>query len=534
MNYAKTLTIIATAVSCLFLSCKHSKNAELAVPKDASAIVHFNGATITAKANWSNLLQTIWTMDEKEMNSADKQLIEHPESSGIDLKNDFVYFTRQQGFSNYTALEGKLKESSAFEKLMQQKHTTKKVEEGNGFRYLQTGDAAFISWSNAKFIYIISQYSPTQSFGRKNNKTSISTDSLRKYLDDLYHLESSNSIETNERFTALLKEPGDIHYWVNSTQAISAFNPGPFSLLGASPFLQGYTTAGAISFENGKVVSKAKQYLSAALSQIAEKYNTQPVNAEMLKHVSPDASVVVAVNYSPQALEEILRTSGAEAFANNYLQGLHFRVQDFIQATKGQLLITISGIGAKKPTPKTMDEGLPAFQGSYLVALATNNDTSLNYLTNLIQQQLPVFTSKTANNWFVVGSSADAIDQFFATNNNHPLGDKIGGHPVGIYLNLQKAMQSLNHNEGKDSAVLRQAELSEKFWQDAVITGGEYKDGFIGFETTVNLMDKSTNSLQQLVNYAIQMMKARKQGEMAESNLFIFPNRILKQASLMD
>src|SRR6478672_10037679 len=100
MKHVQILTVI-TLASFLFVSCRNSKNKELAVPKDAMTIVHINGASVTSKASWKDLSQTDWFRKKQAAtnNSYDRQLMEDPEKSGVDLKSDFIYFTQKKDFS---------------------------------------------------------------------------------------------------------------------------------------------------------------------------------------------------------------------------------------------------------------------------------------------------------------------------------------------------------------------------------------------------------------------------------------------------
>jgi hypothetical protein len=50
-----------------------------------------------------------------------------------------------------------------------------------------------------------------------------------------------------------------------------------------------------------------------------------------------------------------------------------------------------------------------------------------------------------------------------------------------------------------------------------VSTGGEFKNGALHFETTVNLADKSTNSLKQLARYGMQMSELLKKEEIVKN-----------------
>jgi hypothetical protein len=155
MHYLKILSAIAVAAS-LFTSCRNAKTKDLTVPKDASTVVVINGAAIDSKASWNDLMQADWLRREKQMetDSFDKQLLEDPEKSGVDLKSDFIYFTHKRDFTTYSVFEGTIKDVSDFEKLLNKKNPGKKTEDGGDFNFMLIDKSEFISWSNSKFIYI--------------------------------------------------------------------------------------------------------------------------------------------------------------------------------------------------------------------------------------------------------------------------------------------------------------------------------------------------------------------------------------------
>src|SRR6476659_8800093 len=103
MKHLKILSAIAIA-SLLFVSCRSSKNKELTVPADASTIVRLNGSSINSKADWSDLLKADWFRREKQMStdSFDRQIMQDPERSGVDLKSDFVYFSHKRDLVRYS------------------------------------------------------------------------------------------------------------------------------------------------------------------------------------------------------------------------------------------------------------------------------------------------------------------------------------------------------------------------------------------------------------------------------------------------
>jgi hypothetical protein len=513
MRYLKILSAIAIA-SSFFISCKNSKGKELNVPKEASMVVYLDGASITSKADWKDLLQADWFRRQKQMtkDSFDRQLLEDPEKSGVDLKSDFIYFMHKRDFITYSVFQGNLKSSSDFEKLLQQKNPGKKVEDGGSYNFMYVDNSDLVSWTSSKFIYI-------SGLQLMNANTAVGIDSLKAYASALYDLKKEASIESNEKYAALLKETGDIHFWANSADALSDVQFGPAPVIAASAMMQGNITAGTINFENGRIVTKSKQYLNPTLSKLIERYNAKPLTADLLNHVSPGASIVIAMNYHPQLIKDFLKISGTESTADQALEDYDLTFDQVLMSAKGEILITASELGPQQGSEEEMEDDIFPFGGKLLFAASLNNDSSFKKVEALIKQPFPGAATRIQNNWFLVGNSTATIDQFFASNNNTAVIQKLSGHPMGIYFDIKKGLEQWNVH-GFDSSLLKQIELSKNFWSDVVSTGGDFTNGALSFETTVNLSDQSTNSLKQLAKYSMEMSALAQRDEYVLNRLF--------------
>jgi len=499
MHYLKILSAIAIA-SSVFISCRNSKTKDLTVPKDASTVVVINGAAIDSKGGWNDLMQADWLRREKQMttDSFDKKLLEDPEKSGVDLKSDFIYFTHKRDFITYSVFEGTIKDVSDFENLLVKKNPGKKTEDGGDFNFMLIDKSDFITWSNSKFIYISGQ----QSIGAN---PSVSLDSLKAYAGSLYDLKKENDVNSVENYSLLLKEGGDIHFWSNTADALSNFQFGPLPVIAASAMMQGSITDGTINFENGKVVIKSRQYLNSTLSKLIENYPARPLSDTLLNHVPQGASIVIAMNYRPGLIRDFLKVSGTESTTKKFLEDYNLSFDELLQASEGQVLMTASELGPQATTENDdMADDIFPFGGNLLFAASLNNDSAFKKLGATIRQAFPSASIQVQNKWFLVGNSIATVNQFLSPNNNPTVKEKLNGHPIGIYIDIQKGLQQWNVH-GLDSALLRQIDLSKNFWENIISTGGEYKNGSVNFETTINLADKSTNSLRQFSKYSKQM-----------------------------
>jgi hypothetical protein len=514
MKHLHVVSAIAIA-SILFASCG-SPNKQLTVPKDASTVVRLNGSSINSKANWNDLLQADWFRREKQVSSDsfDKVIMQDPAKSGVNLQSDFVYFTHKRDFINYSVFEGEVKNRGDFEKLVTTNNPGKKVEDGGSFKYILADKSEFVTWTGSKFIYITDE-------PQMGGNTTLPVDSLKAYAASLYDLKKENSIESNDNYSTLMKESGDIHFWSNTADALSDFQFGPIPLIAASAMMQGSVTAGTINFENGKILISSKQYLNPTLSNLIQKYSARPLTANLLNHVGPGASFVIAMNYDPQLIQDFLKVSGTQSTANQFLEDYQLTFDELLKATNGQILITASELGpqATANQDEESDDIFP-FGGNLLFAASVNNDTSFNKAAGIVKKIFPTASSTIRNNWFLLGNTPATTDHFFASSSNPVVSQKLGGHPLGIYIDIQKGLQQWNVH-GLDSSLLQQINLSKNFWRDVVSTGGDFKNGAVNFETSINLADQSTNSLKQLSKYSSQMSQLMKTDEYVKSKSLV-------------
>ena len=73
--------------------------------------------------------------------------------TGIDIKSDFIVFTRNKSNISYRVFEGFLKDENAFETVAKRIHPGIAVEKDDDFKFLKVDADKLITWSNSKFIF---------------------------------------------------------------------------------------------------------------------------------------------------------------------------------------------------------------------------------------------------------------------------------------------------------------------------------------------------------------------------------------------
>lgn len=518
----KRLPLLTALAGSLLLvaSCKNANKAGLAIPKDAAAVFYINAGSLSSKLSWDDIKKTEWFKDAYNENkdSFAQKMMNNPDASGIDLSKDFVYFIRKRGRSGYGVLEGSVKDEAAFGALLKKTDSAAKTEkDGNvNVAYTNGGVAA---WNNNMFA-LVSNAHMTAVAPAMGEPSNVSTDSLKLFAKQALNGEGG-SLFDDDRFASVMKEAGDMHFWVNSGLLYTDM-AGMVSMMKVGSLIEDNAMAGVINFDDGKITGRLKQFYGKEMQKAIDKWKFRNVDASVLNRIPSDNVIgVMAMNVDPAAIKDFLKTIGMDGMANMALSEQHLSLDDLLNATKGQLVMAVSDLQMKDTTVNfETANGLQSHTSSkpdmsVLFATDVNQKTSLQKLLDVAKPQLPegLVTYQLNNDWFVAGNKPDAVNGFAAGGNKkHPFADKLSGHPFGFYLNIQQLLKANLTNDAAAKSLLAE---SATIWQDMVMVAGEYKNGVATSELTINMVDGKTNSLKQLNQYIETMHSANKARKVA-------------------
>ena len=524
----RTPILIAAAIAMFFVSCKNSSTG-LPVPKDAAVVVHINASSLSSKLSWKEIQATEWFKEayKDADDSLQKKLLDDPKNSGIDINSSFDFFVKKQGHGGIVVFEGNLKDAVAFEAMVKKMNHNHEVAKNDDFAYLKDNGTNLISWTNSKFIFMSdAPFGKTSMNSFDNDEASgFHQDSLLVFTKDLLHLSSGNSIESDKRFTSLIKENGDVHFWVNMEQYMSAVqemmdNKMFMMSQGLSGLFEGSVSTGTLNFDDGKISVTSKRYLSDKMKTVMDKYQFKNVTSDEVNRIpSSDVDLALVANYPPEASKELFKTLGYDGFINGFLGRYNTNLDELVQAMKGNIVLSVSdfSMSATETTIPGTNQTIrvPEPKVKFLLGLSVNNKATFDKLIGIAQQQIKdpeVLTKinfKTTNDWFALSNNSETVDQFLAGGNNKLLfTDKITGHPFGMYIDLQKLIKAVRSNTFMFGVDVDTTATS--MWQDVVATGGDYKDGVVTSQVAVNLVDKNTNSLKQLNHLMETMYESQK------------------------
>lgn len=514
------LTVIITGV----VSCSHN-NKGMAVPNDASVAVLINTKSLTSKVSWQEIQQNEWfkNLYARQGDSLGKQIMDDPSRSGIDIKSDVAFFIKKQGRGGYMALEGGVQDAAAFEAFATKINQGGKVNKEGDVNVLNTSRKSLVAWTNNRFIYIMDVPSPSIRPTDPMEGFSFTTDSLQKFAVELFDLPGKNNLLNDDRFVSLMKENGDLHYWVNAGQYYGSLSSYLSLISGLSVLFEGNAYGTTINFENGKITLKSRAFYNTKLKEMLKQYAEGKVSEATINRIpSKNVVAVFAMKYPPAALKDLIKLAGVDGFVNSFLGNEGTSIDEFVKANKGDVLLSVSDFEIKPQELTITDEdGNPQTikqddmpSANVLFATSVNDKPAFQKLFGIMQSRardLGPFAGNVhfqlGNDWFAASNSPEQVNAFLQGGNNQfPFASRISGHAFGGYINMQELMKKAGP-AFSDSNTKAALDASINVWQDIFLTStGEKDDSYTG-EAEINLVDKSTNSLKQLNKYMDTIQK---------------------------
>ena len=521
----------------LFSSCGKKNSAGKMIPADALFVARVNVKSIESKLPLSDMKQSEWYKKAIADSSAPewkKKILENPSASGVDLDEDLTFFVAKNSGQNYIVAEGKIKNQTDFEQFNKNFDPSQSTKKEGDVNLLSLKDKSIVGWDNNYFVYVMSAPENSYNNFKWNDTTNLQSNNsvdniaaLSTFCTKLFALKTDSSLAGNDKFSALMKESGDIHAWQNNEALIkSAPNMGMLSMLKLDAFTKDNISTYTVDFENGKITVEQNQYVSNELSDILRKYMSSSVNMSMIKNIpSQDVVGLLASNFKPEGIKELIKLTGADGLVNTYAQQIGFNLDDVSKATNGDFLLAFSDLQMPKTSSGNNDSAAdnlaPAFRNpdfNYIFSLGIGDKTSLQKIIDALKKTGSEMGADSLVNKYVMndktfafGSSTEFANKYLAGNSNNKYGfaDKISGHPFGFFLDIHKiisAFATTQPDNANDKAML---DLSMKTWDNILSEGGDFKEGGFQFHTEINLVNKDTNSLKQLNNYFNEMYQLR-------------------------
>lgn len=506
--------LIAFSAILFMASCSKKTNTQgRYIPKDAAFVFHLNGESLNAKLPWdevkaNNAFKMAYA--DSSVDAIAKAAMENPENTGVDIKADMVFYVVKDSAGGYAAFQGKIKDAAKFKSYYTAALKNATASEKDGVQFLTSGRVS-ITWDKDKFIMLsdVPEMDQLKEMEKRNMWDTAytppvitSTRNTAAVASALYTLKEDASLAKEERFSTMVNDKADIHFWMNA-ESLYKDMPGmaALAMINMSKLYEDSRLAASANFENGQIKIDMKSYGGKEITEIYKKYSGSSVSADMAERLpAKDVAVFLAMNFKPEGIKEFIKLTGMEGMVNMGTAFLGFNMDDFIKANKGDILLSISDFAVDsfgRPTPKVLFSSSIGDKASFDKLIAAGEKMGKG------ETDADKISYNKNEKYFVIGNDKAANDQFISGKGGSKpaFWDKVKGGPIAGYVNLQTLMTAFKSEANRDSFAIETLALSQKFWSDVIVSGGEFKDGGISQHVEINLVDKTTNSLKQLNKY---------------------------------
>lgn len=534
--------LLAFLAILAFSSCGSKTNKEgRYVPSNAAFVLHLNGKSLDSKLPWEEIKKSEMFKElyaDSSTPAVVKSVMENPENSGIDVKNDILLFVVRDSSGGYVAVEGALKDAAKFKQFnLSSLEKSKPVEsEKDGIHFINNDNNVTASWKDDKFVYVMeaaglnsrsyNKYAPDafDSAGNYIPTPPLPKQDLNALAAKVYALKEDNSLGKDEKFTDLVNNTGDIHFWMN----FEAFGfddmsnmPGGMEvmrMINLKKLYQDSRAGATIDFANGKINIDFISYSGKEMTELVKKYSGDKIDASMLRNLpSKNIAGFFALNFKPQGIIEYLKLLGLEGFANMGTAFLGFNLDDFVKANKGDIMLAVTDISKDsngRPNMSVIFSASIGDKASFDKLIAAGKKLGKDKFGDV---GAPQVSYNLNDKYFAIGNVKQDIDRYIAGNagNNSEIFDKVTGSSSGAYINIQYILKSMSEEAARDSIDNLVYLASLKVWDNFIATGTGFHHGGSTSHMEINFVDKSNNSLKQLHEYLATIAKLEKSRQKA-------------------
>ena len=519
--------LLLASVILLFAACSQPNTQGKLIPKEAAVVIQVDGKALSSKLSWDEIKQNPSFKDavtDNAVSAAMKVILNNPDSAGIDTKTDLLFFALKDTAGTYVAFEGMIKGEDQFKTFIKTFAANGTESEADGVKFISKPPFC-AGYTKDRFVYLFDapQMSTMDALSKRMQQDSIDiapakARDIAATCKAVFALKESNSLAKNDKFTNLLKESGDIHFWLNTEElSKDALSNPMLAMINLDKLYKGSLITATLNFDNGKINIAAKSYVGDDLAKLYKKYGDGKVSEDMLKRMpGKDIIGLIAIAYQPEGIRQLLKMTNTDGFVNMGLTNAGFTMDDFIKANKGDLVVGVSDLSMKTDSVHNEFSYLkekPVF--NFVFAASVGDKDAFNKLINagkkmgakeMGDSSKAPFAYSYNGTYFTLANNKENADKYLAgTNTNVDFINKISGQPFGGYLNIHLLLKAFEKEAGKDSSTSAVYDASLKLWDNLLFKGGDLKDGAITQSVEINMVDKTTNSLKQLNQYAAKL-----------------------------
>jgi hypothetical protein len=350
------------------------------IPEKSSTVIHIDLLRLKPKMQGGSLANNpINQILSKNPNSAIKDILANPESTGIDFSAGMVIAIEGESGDVFNKMDKgttiflKLKDGSKFTSFFKDVKSrnvpdvqTEDDVQVYGSDHLLISDYKMsLAWNNDVVLFTnltsnhtiwsVEDDTVELSEAQTAKRTELARREQRKVLFDLLASHHTDKIISDTHFAELMKAEGDIKVWDNKSGKFPVM-PGQLSgIFARLPSFASQSTS-VFNFENGKIVMQSKTYPAAFVKELYKDFKISAQNSELLKKLPPDNLLgSMSITLDPNMIQKIIALPAFQKFLTQMKDKApaDLDVNLLSQALKPTMLLAVMTNNKKAVSEKT-------------------------------------------------------------------------------------------------------------------------------------------------------------------------------------
>ncbi|HYD22496.1 MAG TPA: DUF4836 family protein, partial [Flavipsychrobacter sp.] len=532
----------ALLLSCLLIflgSCKKAADNAKHIPQDATAVFSVDLASIGKKLAWDILFGSDIFKEMTKSAGKDSSGMKDLQNAGIDFMNTFYSYTatdkRYAGEQRFAALIP-LSDKGKWEAYVKKTWPAAKLKTVGDRTEAMLNESVYGGW-DGDLLIMMNTVTKEQALSADGNYVPPVTDEIQTAaeMENAFKLEEKNSIAAHKHFSKLVKEGHDISLFVNYENILNSY--GASMMGGLAPTAEMIRDAAFTSgfdFEKGAIKGDMKYYVSNELKAVSKDLMSGNPDKEMIQRLpASEMNLLATTAISPGALKTLLDRFNMLGFINIGLSEQGLTADDLFESFTGDIAFSMNNfkLVMKKTgysyyndqmemVTDTMSDYKPEMDWLYVMKI--NKQDKFDKVM-AVATKTGVLLPGTGGAYTVAGDSAMSIvvkDKYLVVANKaaassaymsganknqklHEVAEKhVYEHPMSVFFDAKKLFAAVGpetmDNE-KEAATFAEV---KKVFDNAILSGGEYKEDAFKYELSINFNNKDENSLLQLIQMA--------------------------------
>ncbi len=526
----------------LFSSCKKTNDNASHIPKDATAVFSVDMGSIGKKLAWEVFFGSDIFKKMSKSAGKDSSNLKDIQNAGVDLLGTFYSYVssdKRFGGGQHFAMLIPINDKGKWEAYVKKTWPKAKLKAADKRTEGLLDENLYAGWDDNMAI-VMNTISKEMEMSADGNYIPPVTDEMQTAaeMENSFKMTKANSVADNKQFATLAKEGHDISIWVNYENIMNNYGTGMMG--GFTPsagMLKDAIFTTGLDFEKGAIKGDMKYYVSNELKAITKDLMNGKPDNDMLKRLpANNLDVLAAMNLSPKALKEMLDKFGLLGLVNVGLAEQQLTADDIFDAFTGDIGFSMNNfkIVPKKYGYTYYDDNMQMKTDStttydpemdWLYVMKINKQDKFDKLMGLATtmgglqstgngtykaqgESGPTIIVK--DKFLIVSSSGPAAEAYIAGTNKgqklHEVADKHAyAHPMTMFCDIKQMFAAVGTETMNDKKDAAQFEEVKKLLDNAVLSGGEFKDDAFRYELSINFNNKEESSLMQLIQFANNM-----------------------------